>query len=120
MDDAAYDDRIGPDLSHPDAAIRLASAVHRFPCPEMGTGTQSVSFSQSFRSTGSHPQTRALMSEADSARTSLCEALVGSRKGTAVSHKTIYRAASEYLPRIHRILVTCKVQLEVARLDGES
>lgn len=110
------DEPIGPDLSHPDAAIRLASAVHRFPCPEIGAEHQ-ISFSNSFRTAGSHPTTRAVTSQADSARASLSEALVGSSKGTTVSHKSIVRSAQKYLPFIHQVLLTCKVQPEVARLD---
>jgi len=76
-----------------------------------------VSFASSFRTTGGHADARKLMKQADSARLSLSEALVGSSKGNAVSHKTIVRAARDYLPLMNRILVTCKVQPEAARLD---
>jgi hypothetical protein len=51
------DEQIGPDLSPPEAIIRLASAQHRFRCPDMAKG-QSVSFVRSFKTSGSHPKTK--------------------------------------------------------------
>ena len=54
MDD---EEEIGPDLSPPDAIIRLASAQHRFRCPDMAKG-QRVSFVRSFKTSGSHPKTK--------------------------------------------------------------
>lgn len=48
------------DLAHPDAAIRLASAVHRFRVPVIDPA-QKVSFAKSFKTTGTHPKTKNLM-----------------------------------------------------------
>ena len=98
---------------HPDSAIRLASAMHRFPCPELIPGD--LSFERSFKTAGGHPTTRALTSQADEARISLSRAL--SAKGAKASHQSIVSAAQQYNPLIHQILLSCKVQPESARLD---
>jgi glutamyl/glutaminyl-tRNA synthetase len=45
------------DLGHPDSAIRLASAVHRFKMPRPNP-ERKLSFAQSFRSAGSSEKTR--------------------------------------------------------------
>ena len=47
-------------LAHPDAAIRLASAVHRFRVPVIDPD-QKLSFAKSFKTTGTHPKTKNLM-----------------------------------------------------------
>lgn len=108
------DDITDPCLTpHPDAAIRLASAMHRFPCPEVMTGD--LSYERSFRTAGTHPTTRALTSQADEARISLSRALAA--KGSKVSHQSIVNAAQNYIPLVHQILLSCKVQPESARLD---
>lgn len=100
---------------HPDSAIRLASAVHRFPVPRINNGLDDLSFERAFRTTGSHPSTKALASQADEARISLSRALAG--KGSNVSHQSIINAAQTYIPLIHRIMLSCKFQPEAARLD---
>lgn len=45
------------DLGHPDSAIRLASAVHRFKMPRPNTDRK-LSFARSFRTVGSAEKTR--------------------------------------------------------------
>ena len=47
-------------LPHPDSAIRLASAVHRFKVPIIDPD-QKLSFAKSFKTTGTHPKTKTLM-----------------------------------------------------------
>jgi hypothetical protein len=47
-------------LPHPDSAIRLASAVHRFKVPIIDPD-QKISFAKSFKTTGTHPKTKNLM-----------------------------------------------------------
>ena len=54
------DTPIGPDLNHPDAMIRLVSAVHRFQCPET-LEARKVSFSKSFKTVAVLPTTKELM-----------------------------------------------------------
>lgn len=58
-----YDDKPkGQDLLPPDAVIRLASVVHRFRCPEMGS--KKLSYVKSFKSAStSHETSQALMRE---------------------------------------------------------
>jgi hypothetical protein len=100
-----------PNLGHPDSAIRLASAVHRFRCPKM---TQKVCFARSFHTVGSHhATTKDAMRKADEARSRLNNALTSS----TVSHERVVTESRKYLPLINQVLLTCKVQPEVARLD---
>lgn len=132
-------------LGHPDSAIRLASAVHRFKVPRID-GDQGVSFKKSFKTTGTHPKTKTLITKvriefriltfwfgpiskyslyifsmctlilkADDARQKLASALAADR----VSHERVLSDSTRYLPFIHQILLSCKVQPEVARLDGK-
>jgi hypothetical protein len=49
-------------LGHPDSAIRLASAVHRFKVPYIDP-EQRVSFVKSFKTTGTHARTKTLMTK---------------------------------------------------------
>jgi len=107
---------IGPDLGHPDSVIRLASAVHRFRCPEMGAGRK-VTYTRSFKTCGSHPKTKALLAKADSSRASLGESLVASRRSSTTDVSSVVRAADEYFPLMSQILLSCKIQPETARLD---
>lgn len=100
------------DLSHPDSAIRLASAVHRFRVPEMNNKRR-VSFASSFATTGKHEKTRKVMIKADDNRKKLLNALAAGR----VSHERVVAEARRYQPYIHQILVSCKFQPEMARLD---
>lgn len=100
------------DLSHPDSAIRLASAVHRFKVPKMNPDRR-ISFSNSFRTTGKHEKTRKVMLKADDFRQKLLEAVLSER----VSHERVVAQARRYQPYIHQILVSCKFQPEMARLD---
>jgi len=100
------------DLSHPDSAIRLASAVHRFRVPKINA-KRSVSFASSFATTGKHEKTRKVMIKADDHRRKLREAVLADR----VSHERVVAEARRYQPYIHQILVSCKFQPEMARLD---
>jgi hypothetical protein len=101
-----------PDLSHPDSAIRLASAVHRFRVPKMNP-VRSVSFKSSFATTGKHEKTRKVMLKADDHRKKLLGAVLADR----MSHERVVAEAKRYQPYIHQILVSCKFQPEMARLD---
>jgi len=100
------------DLSHPDCAIRLASAVHRFRVPKMNT-IRRVSFASSFSTTGKHEKTRKVMLKADDNRKKLQNAVLADK----VSHERVVAEARRYQPFIHQILVSCKFQPEMARLD---
>jgi hypothetical protein len=100
------------DMSHPDSAIRLASAVHRFHCPKPNPDRK-VSFATSFDSCGKHEKTRKTMLKCDDARKRLQEALFAS----TVSHERVVAESRKYLPLIHTVLVSCKFQPEMARLD---
>lgn len=100
------------DLSHPDSAIRLASAVHRFRVPKMNLDRR-VSFASSFATTGKHEKTRKVMLKADDNRKKLRDAVLSDR----VSHERVVAEARRYQPYIHQILVSCKFQPEMARLD---
>jgi len=100
------------DLSHPDSAIRLASAVHRFRVPKMNPGRK-MSFASSFRTTGKHEKTRKVMVKADDSRQKLLDAVLSEK----VSHERVVAQARRYQPYIHQILVSCKFQPEMARLD---
>eukprot|EP00536_Pseudo-nitzschia_multiseries_P002221 jgi/Psemu1/182951/e_gw1.29.159.1 len=99
-------------LSHPDSAIRLASAVHRFRVPKMNPNRR-ISFASSFATTGKHEKTRKLMIKADDQRKKLLDALLSDR----ISHERVVAEAKRYQPFIHQILVSCKFQPEMARLD---
>jgi hypothetical protein len=100
------------DLSHPDSAIRLASAVHRFRVPKMNLNRR-ISFASSFATTGKHEKTRKVMLKADDNRKKLRDAVLSER----VSHERVVAEARRYQPYIHQILVSCKFQPEMARLD---
>jgi len=100
------------DLSHPDSAIRLASAVHRFKVPKMSPDRR-VSFASSFATTGKHEKTRKVMLKADDNRKKLRDAVLSDR----VSHERVVAEARRYQTYIHQILVSCKFQPEMARLD---
>ena len=54
------DNEDADELAHPDAAIRLASAVHRFRVPVIDPD-QKLSFAKSFKTTRTHPKTKNLM-----------------------------------------------------------
>ena len=98
-------------LGHPDSAIRLASAVHRFRVPTM---TKTVSFPRSFKTASScHSNTKSVLLKADLFRQQLMEAL----EARPLSGERVCNEATKYLPIIDQILLTCKVQPEVARLD---
>ena len=103
------------DLGHPDSAIRLASAVHRFKMPRPNPDRK-TSFARSFRSSGSYEKTRKAMLKADELRIALSNAVSAGK----VSHERVVLDARRYQPFIHQILVSCKFQPEVARLDGTS
>jgi len=105
------DDLVEPKLDHPDASIRLASAVHRFYVPQI---RRPVSFVSSFKTaSASFANTRTAMKQADTYRNNLQTALAA----TVVSGERVYTDATRYVPYISQLLLTCKVQPEVARLD---
>lgn len=101
------------DLGHPDSAIRLASAVHRFKVPKMNK-ERKVSFARSFSTTGKNPKTRKTMLKADDCRQKLMDAVLAGK----VSHERVVADARRYQPLIHQVLISCKFQPEMARLDG--
>lgn len=105
-------DVIPEDLGHPDSSIRLASAVHRFRVPKMNPD-RSLSFARSFVTTGKHEKTRKVMLKTDDGRKRLMEAL----SAGVVSHERVVAEARRYQPFIHQVLVSCKFQPEMARLD---
>ena len=101
------------DLGHPDSAIRLASAVHRFRVPKTNTDRK-LAFARSFRSAGKHETSRRIILKADDMRKKLSESVSAGK----VSHERVVADARRYQPLIHQILVSCKFQPEMARLDG--
>lgn len=105
-----YKDVTGPNLDHPDSAIRLASVVHRFKVPKI---THEVSFAKSFSTTGRSDKTRKLMLNADDARKSLADSVSAAK----ISAERVVADAVRYQPMIHSVLLSCKVQPEQARLD---
>lgn len=111
MGDYLFEDQKAPNLDHPDAAIRLASVVHRFRVPQMTQ--RCVIFAKSFNTVGQHPKTRKLMLNADDHRKRLQEAC----DATKISSERVTNDARRYIPFIHNVLVSCKVQPENARLD---
>jgi len=108
------DDNVGPDLSHPDAIIRLTSTVLRFRCPKMSEKSKKIDYLRSFRSVGTHTTTQAVLKTANASRDYLCKGLA--KKGS-VPHKTIAGAAEKYITPVHQLLLACRVQPESARLD---
>ncbi len=107
---------VGPNLSHPDALIRLTSTVLRFRCPKMSDKSKKINFLKSFRTVGTHVTTQAVLKTANSSRDYLHKSLY--KKGNP-PHKTIAGAAEKYITPIHQLLLACRVQPESARLDGE-
>eukprot|EP00526_Cylindrotheca_closterium_P009290 CAMPEP_0113622062 /NCGR_PEP_ID=MMETSP0017_2-20120614/11293_1 /TAXON_ID=2856 /ORGANISM="Cylindrotheca closterium" /LENGTH=428 /DNA_ID=CAMNT_0000531859 /DNA_START=60 /DNA_END=1346 /DNA_ORIENTATION=+ /assembly_acc=CAM_ASM_000147 len=99
-------------LDHPDSAIRLSSAVHRFQMPNINS-QRKLSFARSFSTTGRHEKTRKLMLNADTSRKNLMEAVSAAK----VSHERVVADSRRYRPLINQILVSCKVQPEMAMLD---
>lgn len=109
--DYLHSDIQGPNLDHPDSAIRLSSVVHRFKVPRV---THEVSFSKSFATTGqSSDSTRKLMRNADENRKRLADSTTAAK----ISAERVVADAVRYQPMIHSILLSCKVQPEQARLD---
>mmetsp|Transcript_17178 Transcript_17178/g.32521 ORF Transcript_17178/g.32521 Transcript_17178/m.32521 type:complete len:455 (+) Transcript_17178:105-1469(+) len=109
------DDKVGPDLSHPDALIRLTSTVLRFRCPSISwKAAKDVNFLSSFHTVGTHVATQKVLKTANSSRDYLIKAL---SKRKNVPHTTIATAAEKYETPIHQILLACRVQPESARLD---
>ena len=95
---------------HPDSAVRLASALHRFSCPELITGN--LSFRDHFCKT---PDALDLTRRADYKRKLLSRALTDVGLGDPVSHQSIVSAAQQYIPLIHQILLSCRNLPESAR-----
>ena len=111
MGEYLFKDPEVPKLDHPDAAIRLASVVHRFAVPKMSH--RKICFAKSFKTVGQHPKTRKLVLNADDFRKRLQEACDADK----ISSERVTADARRYIPLIHNILVSCKVQPENARLD---
>mmetsp|Transcript_45581 Transcript_45581/g.110950 ORF Transcript_45581/g.110950 Transcript_45581/m.110950 type:complete len:442 (+) Transcript_45581:145-1470(+) len=105
-------DRPKEDLSHPDSAIRLASAVHRFRVPEMNPDA-TVDFAKSFNTVGKNPKTRKVMLRSDDQR----KKLEAAGLANITSYERVVAEARRYQPFIHQVLVSCKFQPEMARLD---
>jgi hypothetical protein len=110
------DDRTGPDLTHPAALTRITSTVLRFRCPTVSSTSAKLNFARSFKTVGTHPTTQKAFKAADTNRNYLIKSLATKTK--EVPHKTIVSAAERYLPNIHQILLTCRVQPENAQLDS--
>jgi hypothetical protein len=109
------EEKIGPDLSHPDSLIRLTSTVLRFRCPSISSkAAKDVNFLSSFHTVGTHVTTQKVLKTATSSRDYLIKAL---SKKKNVPHTTIATAAEKYVTPIHQILLACRVQPESARLD---
>lgn len=105
-----------PDASaapHPDSILRLASAVHRFSIPYINPEDH-LSFEESFKScSASHQSTMSVMHQADSRRQEIKKNMADGK----LSHPALSQALIEYIPLINQILLSCKFQPEVARLD---
>lgn len=101
-------------IRYPDSAVRLASAVHRFKVPGIiNNPEQNISFAASFRTVGSNEKTKNAMRKADEERKNLLEGL----RAKKVSHKRVVDDAQRYIPLIQQILISCKLQVETARMD---
>lgn len=101
-------------MRYPDSIVRLASAVHRFQVPGIINPDQNSSFAASFRTVGSNEKTKNAMYQADEERKHLCEGL----RAKKVSYQRVVDDAQRYVPLIHQILLSCKVQVETARMDA--
>jgi len=99
--------------SHPDSVLRLSSAVHRFAIPFINPKDQ-ISFEESFKTCSkSHSNTIAAMQQADNRRREIKAAMASGK----VIHTSLSTSLKEYIPVINQILLSCKFQPEVARLD---
>eukprot|EP00957_Ditylum_brightwellii_P045855 3478805-Ditylum_brightwellii.AAC.1 len=105
------------DQRYPDAIIKLATAIYKFPCPEI-SAKKKLCYEESFKTVGSHLRTVAMMQKADAQREVLTQALKACNQST-MTHDNAINAAETYLPRINQVILSCKVQPEMARLDGE-
>jgi len=90
----------------------LVTAVHRFSTPVINPGDQ-LSFEKSFKSCATpHENTRILMLLADGRRQTVKKNMAG-----VVSHPALSQALKDYIPLINQVLLSCKVQPDVAKLD---
>mmetsp|Transcript_8971 Transcript_8971/g.12418 ORF Transcript_8971/g.12418 Transcript_8971/m.12418 type:complete len:402 (-) Transcript_8971:498-1703(-) len=103
------------DSKYPDAMITLATAVHSFHRPEI-SGKAKISYEESFKTVGSHPRTKAMMQKGDIQRATLTQAMLACNQST-MTNDNAFKAAEAYLPRISQVILSCKVQPEMARLD---
>ena len=104
MSDYLFQDPDKVNLDHPDAAIRLASVVHRFRVPKIASKSSSgkaLSFATSFRTAGRHDKTRRLLTQADDCRARLLEGTQAAK----ISSERVVAEARRYIPHIHNILV---------------
>jgi len=87
--------------------------VHRFAIPFINPKDQ-ISFEASFDSCSkSHSNTIAALQQADNRRREIKAAMASGK----VIHSTLSTSLKEYIPVINQILLSCKFQPEVARLD---
>lgn len=105
------------DLGNLDSILRLLSIVYQFKCPEIGSKTP-LSFARSFKSCGMpHVKSCGVITQADAARLSLSNVLISVQKSGSPQWEGVVRAASEYIPLIEQILVSCQANPGQARLD---
>lgn len=104
------------EATHPAALTRLTSTVLRFRCPTISSTSAKLSYVKSFKTVGTHETTKKALKNADTNRNYLVKSLSSSKSN--VPHKTIVSAAQRYIPDIHQILLTCRVQPENAQLDA--
>jgi hypothetical protein len=95
-------------METPKVLSNLTTSLYRIDVPKIGNGTK-LSFSDSFKTVGSHPTTKSILKQADSSRKNLISAGKSCQKNVD--------AANEYTPLIHQILTSVKVQPENAKLD---
>ncbi|KAL7537434.1 hypothetical protein ACHAWF_005762, partial [Thalassiosira exigua] len=101
------------DAPHPDSILRLASAVHRFAIPLINPDDQ-LSFVESFKTaTEGHADTLDAMRKADGRR----EGVKKNMAASELNHAALSAELKEYIPMVNQILLSCKFQPEVARLD---
>jgi hypothetical protein len=95
----------------PICLIHLVSSLHKYG-PGHIENASKLSFSTSFKSSGMHhDETASLLRDLDSSRVELATALAGD------DCTAILGQCERYLPRIRRLLLSCEVQPEGARLN---
>jgi len=100
-----------------DILIRLVSATYPFRCPQTPVGNK-ISFTESFKTVGSHPKTQTLLTELDGARDVLVSTLSACSFENNGAGTNVVEAANAYIPLFQQILLTCLVQPELCKLDA--